>query len=138
MKLTILALVGSLFIPLHSECGVPFLGVHVRDDAGTLLITHVYSGTPAMNAQLERGQRIIQVNGTPATRAVLSDAIIKSNAKKPIHLWILKDSITFHISIVPELRSVQVGTRSRDAEIQKIKRVERTLSAKAHRDGNLE
>jgi S1-C subfamily serine protease len=64
------------------------------------LVSDVHFGSPAWNAGLGYGQKIVAVNGREYSDDVLYDAVVEAkSAHKPIELLVLKDEMYRTIAV---------------------------------------
>src|SRR5207244_402783 len=71
--------------------GRPYLGVQLEDITPGLVIKSIVASSPADHADLQRGDRVIAVNGHKTTEATIKDfkRILDEVGRTHRHLWML-------------------------------------------------
>ncbi len=71
------------------------------------VVGEVLPGSPAENARLEKGDRVVEVNGAPVKQWSDLTEVIYESPNKPILLKILRGNDLFAVQITPESKTVK-------------------------------
>lgn len=97
--LIVLALVLAVSALAQVEEGQAFLGIFFDEDEAGVLVTRVLPGSPADEANLQRGDIITAIGGEAVTVESLQDMVLDHQPGDVLDVTVLRDEETLDLSV---------------------------------------
>lgn len=84
----------------------PLYAIGVEENAP--IITAIMSGSAAMSAGLEEGDRVISIDGQPVRTWSEMAMIVRNHPKKPLQFEVQRENHVIHLTVTPAVEKIEI------------------------------